>query len=168
MSNTVLQQRLRPGTPVGDGQISETEARLGHAYPPSFRALLLEHGTFALIGPSSEAATFEAWPLAEHKTALERAAEELECDATAAEVGEQLGLPAKTLAALAQIILVGSEGHTDFVGFDLRTRDDQTGEASFVLQLMDDLEIEHLAAHPGNDNARGFEAWLEKHASRRS
>lgn len=166
MSNT--HGRLHAGAPVTEPEITAAEARLGQPYPPSFRALLVEHGRFRIVGPSSESVTFEVWPLDEHVTALQRAADELECEATASDVADQLGLEEETLATLAQIVLVGSEGNTDFVGYDLRTRDGTTGEASFVLHLMDDLEIEYLAEHPGGsgDAAPGFASFVAKHATR--
>jgi hypothetical protein len=46
------------------------ERRLGHAYPPSFRALLQEHGLFGLHAPSDPTSIrYRTWPLDEHQTA---------------------------------------------------------------------------------------------------
>lgn len=159
----MMDRYLTPSTTIPtEAAIAAAEQRLGHAYPPSFRALLQKHGLFGLHAPGDPTSIrYRTWPLDEHQTALERAADELECEATAEEVAEQLGLDAEMVAALAQIVLVGSEGNTDFVGFDLRTRDGKTQEAAFVLQLMDDTEIEYLAAHPGSETALGFDALLE-------
>lgn len=164
-----LEQRLVSGAKnLAEAEIAAAEERLGHKYPPGFRALLQKHGAFKLRRPGSDDAVFEVWPLDEHRTALARAADELECEPTASEVSEQLGLSEESVAVLEKIILVGAEGHEDFVGFDLRTANPATHEATFVLQLMDDTEIEYLAENPGSapDRAPGFEAWLEDHARR--
>lgn len=166
MSNPsdLLAARLRAGDErFTAAQLTDVESRLGHSYPPSFRRLLVEHGCFTLVSPPHGDTSFTVWPLHEHQTALARAAEELECEATAAEVAEQLGLNETDVAVLEQIILVGSTGNTDFIGFDLRTVGDD-GEACFVLQLMDDSEIEYLAANPGDGCEPGFEAWVVDHA----
>lgn len=164
-SFSALADRLRAAEPLAEAQLAAAEQRLGQAYPPSFRTLLLEHGPFALHRAGSpESTVFRVWPLEEHQTALARAAGELECDATAEAVAGELGLPEETIAVLDQIVLIGCEHDEDFVGFDLRTRAG-SGEATFVLQLMDDTEIEYLAEHPGAD-APGFDAWLERHVRR--
>lgn len=70
------------------------------------------------------------------------------------------------VAALTQIIVIGSEGNTDFVGFDLRTVESESGEASFVLHLMDDSEIEYLAENAGSGEPTGFDVFVEGHARR--
>jgi len=171
MTNTdYLTERLRPGTErFTEAQLAASEARLGQVYPPSFRALLLEHGRFGLHrADDHENMVFEVWPLEEHQTALSRAAGELECEATAESVGEELGLDPEMVAVLEQIVLVGCEHDEDFVGFDLRTRHPDTQEAPFVLQLMDDTEIEYLSEHPEplELGTTGFDGYLKAHVRR--
>ncbi len=83
-------------------------------------------------------------------------------------VSEEIGVDEELVAALEQVILIGCEGHEDFVGFDLRTRNKKSNECSFTLVLWDDTEIDALAntktpACP----ARGFDVWLAKYIERR-
>lgn len=169
-ASEILTERLRPGAEgFTEEQLAASERRLGQNYPPSFRTLVSKHGQFALHRPGQPDNTvFEVWPLEEHQTALARAADELGCDATAEAVSEELGIDSETIAVLEQIVLVGCEYDEDFVGFDLRTRHADTQEAAFVLQLMDDTEIEYLSQHPGRAEAvaTGFESYLHDHARR--
>lgn len=161
---------LRPGEAVTEADLAAAEQRLGVRYPPSYREFMLKFGLFSLGDPGAEHdhLVFRAWPLAEHRTALTRVAEEeLECSPTAKAVAEELGLEEDVVAVLGETILVGCEGHEDFVGFDLRTRGDG-GECAFGLCSMDDSEIEALAEKKASPcDARGFDQWLAKHINRR-
>lgn len=170
--NTVpymLNACLRAGTYTPtDAQLEEAELRLGTRYPPSFRELVRVHGLFTLHPPHEPSATtFRVWPLAEHRTALARAADEIGCAETVEAVAGALWLPEEVAAVLEQVVVVGCEHDEDFVGFDLRTRDPRTLEAVFVLQSMHEKKLEHLASHPGRGSAaRGFGIWIEEFPAR--
>jgi hypothetical protein len=142
----------------------------GWSYPPSFRRALAEYGLFTLgkVTAATDHLCFVVWPPKEHKPALEVLAEQLGCDAVPATVAEELGIDEADVAALAKLIVVGCEGHEDFCAFDVRTRNDKTGECSFRLVLFDDLEIAD-AAKPGKTcTGDGFDTWLARHVVRRA
>jgi len=133
-------------------------------YPPSFRDAVIAHGLFSLgdTDAAHSQLVFRCWPLAEY-------ADQLGCEPTADAVSEEIGVDAELVGALEQLILIGVEGHEDYVGFDLRTRNTKTGECRFGLVLFDDTEIDALANEATRPCAeRGFDAWLAKHVARRA
>jgi hypothetical protein len=163
--------RFHSGNPVAQSAIAARERELDIAFPPSLRAALQKYGCFTLgeLDAAYDHLVFKCLPVAEHRSALAEYAEQLECDATAAAVAEEIGLEPDVVAALDQVILVGLEGHEDYVGFDLRTRNPDTGECEFGLVLFDDTEIEALAAkEPSRCEGRGFDTWLARHVERRA
>jgi hypothetical protein len=140
-------------------------------YPPSFRDALIAHGLFSLgdTDAAHSQLVYRCWPLAQHRSALAEYADQLGCEATADAVSEEIGVDAELVGALDQMILIGVEGHEDYVGFDLRTRNAKTGECRFGLVLFDDTEIDALANEATRPCAvRGFDAWLAKHVARRA
>ena len=162
--------RFHTGAPVTDGELDARERALGLTYPPSYRDAVRAHGLFTLGSPDAQHdhLAFKCWPLDQHRTALAEYAEQLECEPTAAAVSEQIGVEEDHVAALGQVLLVGLEGHEDYIGFDLRTRNPKTGECSFGLVLFDDTEISALAEEATEPcAARGFDEWLAKHVERR-
>ncbi|HEX7665502.1 MAG TPA: SMI1/KNR4 family protein [Polyangiaceae bacterium] len=162
--------RFTPGEKITAEALDASEAKLGVKYPPSFRDFVLEHGLFSLGARDGGSSwIFVTWPLAEHRTALARLAEEeLECEADVDEVAEQLGCEPEAIAVMKDIVLVGCEGHEDFIGFDLRTRNEETGECSFTLCLQDDVESSALAEEESTPcEGRGFDRWLASHIERR-
>ena len=161
--------RFCPG--ANAGELEAAEKRLGVSLPPSFREFLQQHGFFTLGEPDPEHdhLVFATWPSGDWRTALSEIAEQLGCQPVPADVADELGLEAESVAVLEQQIVIGAEGHEDFMAFDLRTRNPATGECSFGLVLFDDCEIEALAEEdPQAEPARGFDSWLARHIDRRA
>jgi hypothetical protein len=159
------------GKAVPESSIEEREKKLHIAFPPSYREFLREHGLFTLgeRDKRHDHLIFQCWPLAQHRTALAEYAKQLECKATAAAVAEEIGVDEEIVEVLGKIVLVGVEGHEDFVGFDLRSRNEETGECYFGPVLFDDTEIEALAdEEPEACEGRGFDAWLAEHIQNRA
>jgi hypothetical protein len=165
-------RRFCASTPIDESAISKREKELDVRFPPSYRDALKKYGEFTLgeRDKKLDHLVFRIWPLSEHRSALAHYAEDLECDPTAEAVAEEIGMEEDTVAVLAKVILIGSDGHEDYVGFDLRTQNPQTMECDFGLCLRDDCEIEALSeeeAAPLSATARGFDEWLPKHIKRR-
>jgi hypothetical protein len=163
-------RRFHAGERVTAAALDTRERDLDAPYPPSFRDAILAHGLFSLGKPgTSEQLVYRCWPLAQHRSALAEYADQLDCDPTAAEVASQIGLEEDVVAPLAEIILVGLEGHEDYIGFDLRTRNPKTRECRFGLVLFADTEIEALANEESEPcEGRGFDVWLARHIARRA
>jgi hypothetical protein len=164
-------RRFHDGTRVAAAVLDERERELEEQYPPSFRDAVIAHGLFSLgkPDPAHDHLVFRCWPPERHRTALIEYAEQLDCEPTAAEVASQIGVDEEHVAALGQVILVGVEGHEDYIGFDLRTRNPKTGECHFGMVLFDDTEIEAFAnADTNTCDSRGFDEWLARHIERRA
>ncbi len=158
---------MNPGSKLNAAAITASEQRLGEAYPPSLKRAYAEHGLFTIGEPALPQLLFRMWPLDEHITALAHYAEDLECDATADGVAEAIGMDSDEVAVLGRMILVGCQGHEDYVGFDLRTRNPDTQECEIGLVLRDDTEITALSKKkvepcPGD----GFDRWLGRYLER--
>jgi hypothetical protein len=163
-------RRFVAGKPIDESAIAKREKELDVRFPPSYRDALKKYGAFTLgdSSPAHDHLVFKIWPLEDHQTALAHYAEELECDPTAEEVAGQIGMDEDVVAALGKVILIGCEGHEDFIGFDLRTQNKSTGECKFRLTLRDDCEIEALSADKSPfKEGRSFDEWLTKHIHRR-
>jgi len=164
--------RFCPATTlVTEAEIAAREEELDVPFPPSYRDALKKYGTFTLgeLGKQADQMVLQIWPLEQHRTALEEYAEQLDCEPTAEAVADEIGVDEEFVAALRKVILVGVQGHEDFIGFDLRTRNRKSGECSFRLTLFDDTEIEALADEDdGPCEDRGFDEWIERQIKRRS
>lgn len=159
------------GDAVTAAELDAREQQLGISYPPSYRAAVLAHGLFTLgaVDAMHDHLVFRLWPVGEHRTALAHYAEQLDCDATAGAVADAIGVDEAAVAALAQAVLIGVEGHEDYIGFDLRTRNAKTRECCFGLVLFDDTEIEAFANEAAAPcRGLGFDTWLAEHIERRA
>jgi hypothetical protein len=160
---------MNPGTKPDAAAITTAEQRLDEIYPPSLKRAFAEHGLFTIGDPELPQLMFKMWPLDEHVTALAHYAEDLECDATAEAVGEAIGMEPSEVAVLADQILIGCEGHEDYIGFDLRTRHPTTHECEIGLVLRDDTEITALSEEETTPcEGAGFDRWLAKYLARRA
>jgi hypothetical protein len=161
--------RFLPGAAVPEEALAAREAELELRFPPSYRDFVREHGRFTLGDPVTHGQlAFKLLPLEEHRSALVTYAEQLDCEPTAAAVASEIGMDEEVVGVLAEIILVGLGGHEDYVGFDLRTRNEETGECAFGSMLFEDGEIEACSQKETPPcEGRGFDAWLAKHLARR-
>jgi hypothetical protein len=155
-------QRFIRGEPVTEAAIAARERELEISFPPSYRAFLLENGRFTLGDEKKHGHhAYVTLDLDEHRTALEDYAEQLECKPTAKAVAEEIGMEPEVVKVLSKIVLVGRNGHEDFIGFDLRSLNRKTKECSFTMVLFDDTEIEALSEEePDVCESRGFDDWL--------
>ena len=163
-------RRFCPGEAVTEDAIAKREKALKIALPPSYREFLLRHGRFTIgeSNPKWDHLIYQTWPLKQHRTALAEYAAQLECDPTAEVVADEIGMDPEVVAALGQIVYVGVQGHEDFIGFDLRTRNEKTGECVFKMVLFDDTEIEAVAEEDTEPcEGRGFDQWLAEHIENR-
>lgn len=163
-------RRFHSGEPVTEAEIAAREAELDVRFPPSYREALLRHGRFS-FGKRDKTAdhlTFKIWDLPAHRTALAEYADQLDCEVTAEAVADEIGMEADVVEALGKVILVGYQGHEDYLGFDLRTLNPKTGECSFGFVLFDDTEIEAFSEKDTSPcEGRGFDAWVAKYIARR-
>lgn len=156
---------LVPGPVPTAASLDALEARLGVTLPPSYRAAVTTYGTFSL--GSSDRHAFKLWSLDDVKTVVAAYAEELGCEADSATVAEERGVDAQVMKAFDGCIVVGSVGHEDFVGFDVRTRA-ANGECSFSLVVPDDSGFEYFANNPAEaSEAPGFDVWVATHVERK-
>lgn len=155
---------LKPGAIPTAAQIDALAARIGVALPPSYVAALRTHGTFSL--GANERYAFKLLPLDDVKTAVAAYAEELGCEPDSTTVANERGVEPDVMKAFDGFIVVGTVGHEDFVGFDVRTRA-ANGECAFSLVVPDDSAFEYFANNPDEPSeSLGFDAWVSKHVER--